>query len=149
MRHRSSPSSASGKAQQGARGSLTAGLPAWISPQLTQLVDKAPEGDQWLHELKYDGYRMHARLDRGAVKLLTRTGLDWTHKYPAIAKAGGARGTPSLDGELCGVGSDGSPCSTSSSSLPTAATQQRWSSFCSILPRRQGSPAAAAVMSCA
>jgi ATP-dependent DNA ligase len=61
-------------------------LPRWVRPQLTQLVDAAPEGDQWLHEIKYDGYRMHARLDRGAAKLLTRTGLDWTHKYP-IAKA--------------------------------------------------------------
>ena len=49
-------------------------LPEWVRPQLTQLVDAAPEGDQWLHEIKYDGYRMHARLDRGAVKLLTRTG---------------------------------------------------------------------------
>ena len=55
--------------------------------QRRELVDVAPEGDQWLHEIKYDGYRMHARLDRGAVKLLTRTGLDWTHKYPAIARA--------------------------------------------------------------
>jgi bifunctional non-homologous end joining protein LigD len=62
-------------------------LPDRVAPQLTQLVDTAPEGDGWLHEIKYDGYRMMARLDGGAVKLLTRTGLDWTHKYPAIAKA--------------------------------------------------------------
>jgi ATP-dependent DNA ligase len=61
-----------------------AGLPEWIRPQLTQLVDAAPEGDPWLHEIKFDGYRMHAYLDRGAVRLLTRTGLDWTHKYPAM-----------------------------------------------------------------
>ena len=54
----------------------TAALPQWIRPQLTQLVDAAPEGDQWLHEIKFDGYRMHARLDRGEVRLLTRTGLD-------------------------------------------------------------------------
>jgi ATP-dependent DNA ligase len=47
-----------------------------VAPQLTQLVDAAPHGDKWLHEIKFDGYRMHARLDRGAVKLLTRTGLD-------------------------------------------------------------------------
>jgi hypothetical protein len=60
-------------------------LPDWIRPQLTELVDAAPDGPDWLHEIKYDGYRMHARLDRGAVRLLTRTGLDWTHKYPAIA----------------------------------------------------------------
>jgi bifunctional non-homologous end joining protein LigD len=52
---------------------------------------------------------MHARLDRGAVKLLTRTGLDWTHKYPAIAKAVAALDAHQayLDGELCGVGPDG------------------------------------------
>jgi bifunctional non-homologous end joining protein LigD len=42
-----------------------AGLPDWIAPQLTQLVDAAPDGDEWLHEIKFDGYRMHARLDRG------------------------------------------------------------------------------------
>jgi DNA ligase D-like protein (predicted ligase) len=84
-------------------------LPQWIRPQLTELVDAAPEGDQWLHEIKYDGYRMHARLDHGAVRLLTRTGLDWTHKYPAIAAARSSLGARQayLDGELCGVGPDG------------------------------------------
>jgi hypothetical protein len=86
-------------------------LPEWVRPQLTQLVDAAPEGDQWLHEIKYDGYRMHARLDRGAVKLLTRTGLDWTDKYPAIANAVAALDARQayLDGELCGIGPDGIP----------------------------------------
>jgi ATP-dependent DNA ligase len=64
-----------------------AGLPQWIRPQLTQLVDAAPDGPDWLHEIKFDGCRMHARLDRGDVRLLTHTGLDWTHKYPAIAAA--------------------------------------------------------------
>src|SRR5215472_7623623 len=66
------------------RSAVTA-LPQWVRPQLTELVDAPPDGDQWLHEIKYDGYRMHACLDRGAVKLLTRTGLDWTHKYPGVA----------------------------------------------------------------
>ena len=92
-----------------ARSSPAAALPAWIPPQLTQLVDAAPEGDQWLHEIKFDGYRMHARLDRGTVKLLTRTGLDWTHKYPPIAAAVASLGARQayLDGELCGVFPDG------------------------------------------
>jgi DNA ligase D-like protein (predicted ligase) len=91
------------------RRSDAAPLPEWIRPQLTLLVDAAPEGNQWLQEIKYDGYRMHARLDHGLVKLLTRTRLDWTHKYPAIAKAVGSLGTrqADLDGELCGVGPDG------------------------------------------
>jgi len=39
--------------------------PTWIKPQLAKLVDKAPEGPDWLHEIKFDGYRMHARLDGG------------------------------------------------------------------------------------
>jgi bifunctional non-homologous end joining protein LigD len=90
-------------------GAGAAALPQWIRPQLTQLVDAAPEGDQWLHEIKFDGYRMMARLDHGAVKLLTRTGLDWTHKYPTIAAALSTLVARQayLDGELCGVGPDG------------------------------------------
>ncbi len=86
-----------------------ASLPGWISPQLTQLVDTASDGDEWLHEIKFDGYRMMARLDHGAVKLLTRTGLDWTHKYPPIARAVASLGARQayLDGELCGIGPDG------------------------------------------
>jgi bifunctional non-homologous end joining protein LigD len=88
-------------AQSVARGSPTAGLQAWISPQLTQLVDAAPSGDQWLHEIKYDGYRMHARLGCGAVKLLTRTGLDWTYKYPRCARSG-ASGWRADCGSWCG-----------------------------------------------
>ena len=84
-------------------------LPGWIKPQLTKLVDQAPDGPDWLHEIKFDGYRMHARLDCSAVRLLTRTGLDWTHKYPAIAEAVGALDARQayLHGELCGVGPDG------------------------------------------
>ena len=84
-------------------------LPQWFRPQLTQLVKEAPEGDQWLHEIKYDGFRMHARLDHGEVRLLTRNGLDWTHKYPQIAAAVAAIPARQayLDGELCGVFRDG------------------------------------------
>jgi DNA ligase D-like protein (predicted ligase) len=86
-----------------------AALPQWVRPQLTELVDAAPDGEAWLHEIKFDGYRMHARLDRGTVKLLTRTGLDWTHKYPAIVEAVSSLGARQayIDGELCGVGPDG------------------------------------------
>jgi DNA ligase D-like protein (predicted ligase) len=83
--------------------------PAWIKPQLAKLVEKAPDGRDWLHEIKFDGYRMHARLDAGRVQILTRRGNDWTDKYPAIAKSIG--GLPAqnayLDGELCGVLPDG------------------------------------------
>jgi hypothetical protein len=59
----------------GRRRAEATALPACVKPQLTKLVDQAPEGPEWLHELKFDGYRMHARLDRAAIRLLTRTGL--------------------------------------------------------------------------
>jgi bifunctional non-homologous end joining protein LigD len=76
--------------------------PLWIKPQLAKLVEKAPDGLDWLHELKLDGYRMHARLEIGRVQILTRRGNDWTDKYPVIAKA--VAGLPAqnayLDGEL-------------------------------------------------
>ena len=70
---------------------------------------EAPDGDQWLHEIKYDGFRMHARLDHGEVRLLTRNGLNWTGKYPQIAGAVSALHARQayLDGELCGVRPDG------------------------------------------
>jgi DNA ligase D-like protein (predicted ligase) len=96
-------------ARSATRTPTTAPLPDRVAPQLAQLVYEAPDGDDWLNELKYDGYRMHARLDRGAVRLLTHTGLDWTSKYPAIAAS--IASLPArqayLDGELCGVRPDG------------------------------------------
>src|ERR1700716_2200855 len=61
--------------------------PSWIKPQLAALVKEAPDGPDWLHELKLDGYRMHARLDAGRVNILTRRGNDWTEKYRAVAEA--------------------------------------------------------------
>ena len=107
----------------GRRRAEATALPGWIKPQLTKLVDQATEGPEWLHEIKFDGYRMHARLDRGAVRLLTRTGLDWTHKYPAIAAA--VASLPArqayLDGELCGIRPDG----TTSFSLIQNASDTR------------------------
>jgi ATP-dependent DNA ligase len=62
-------------------------LPRWVEPQLSKLVEKAPTGPRWVHEIKFDGYRMAARIERGKVQLLTRSGLDWTAKYPATAAA--------------------------------------------------------------
>jgi ATP-dependent DNA ligase len=76
---------------------------------LTALVKAAPDGSDWLHEIKMDGYRMHARLDAGRVNILTRRGNDWTSKYPSIAEdiARLAAQNAYLDGELCGVLPDG------------------------------------------
>jgi DNA ligase D-like protein (predicted ligase) len=91
------------------REATIASPPDWIEPQLCKLVERAPSGDGWVHEIKLDGYRMAARIDRGDVQLLTRSGLDWTEKYPETAKALAKLPVTSayIDGELCGVGADG------------------------------------------
>jgi bifunctional non-homologous end joining protein LigD len=86
-------------------------LPRFIPPQLSLPVDKPPSGPQWLHEIKLDGFRMAARVDNGRVQLLTRTGLDWTAKYPGAAAALANLNvkTVYIDGELCGVDEAGLP----------------------------------------
>jgi DNA ligase D-like protein (predicted ligase) len=86
-------------------------LPAFIPPQLSQPVEKPPSGPQWVHEIKLDGFRMAARIDDGRVQLLTRTGLDWTDKYPSASAALANLNvkTVYLDGELCGVDDAGLP----------------------------------------
>ena len=97
--------------QPGGRQDAPSPLPRWIPPQLCQPVETAPSGPQWLHEIKLDGFRMSARIERGRVQLLTRTGLDWSDKYPSVvaALAKVRANTAYLDGELCGIGDDGLP----------------------------------------
>jgi bifunctional non-homologous end joining protein LigD len=84
------------------RASGSAALPAFIPPSLATLRENAPSGGGWVHEIKFDGYRMQARLDRGKVKLLTRKGLDWSAKFPNIAAAVAAlpAQTALIDGEI-------------------------------------------------
>jgi len=59
----------------------TTKLPAFRKPQLATLVDDVPTGNGWMHEIKFDGYRLQARLDGQDVRLLTRSGLDWTDRF--------------------------------------------------------------------
>ena len=89
----------------------SAALPQFVTPQLSQPVEKPPSGPQWLHEIKLDGYRMAARIDNGRVQLLTRTGLDGTDRYPSAVTALPNLNvkTAYLDGELCGVDEVGRP----------------------------------------
>ena len=77
-------------------------LPDFVAPQLATLVDAAPKGAKWLHEIKFDGYRIEARIDGGKVRLLTRSGLDWTAKFKPVAEALKALKLPSalMDGEI-------------------------------------------------
>src|SRR6185437_12352077 len=77
-------------------------LPNFIEPCLATLSEKAPEAGNWIHEIKFDGYRLQARLKDGRVTLRTRRGLDWTTKFPSAAAAVGRlpADTALLDGEL-------------------------------------------------
>jgi bifunctional non-homologous end joining protein LigD len=62
-------------------------MPGFIEPELALLVDEPPEGNEWIHETKFDGYRTEAHLNGKKLSLLTRSGLDWTKKYQSIADA--------------------------------------------------------------
>src|SRR6188768_859598 len=78
-------------------------------PQLALLVKAPPEGDDWLHELKLDGFRIGVAIDHGHVTLLSRREKDWTAEFPTVV-AGAKRlpvKTALLDGELAGVLPDG------------------------------------------
>jgi bifunctional non-homologous end joining protein LigD len=84
-------------------------LPSFVEPALASLVDKAPDGARWIHEIKFDGYRIQARFDHGKVRLLTRKGLDWTDKFPTVAEAVARlpADTALMDGELVSEDKDG------------------------------------------
>ncbi|WP_346830988.1 DNA ligase D [Pseudomonas abietaniphila] len=85
-------------------------LPDSIKPELATLVESAPEGD-WRYEIKFDGYRVMARVDNGSVRLFTRNGHDWTHKLPGQAEAIVSLGLESawLDGEMVVANEQGVP----------------------------------------
>ena len=96
------PTAAPPRAEISVKGAKSGALPGFIEPALASLAEKPPVGDRWVHEVKFDGYRLLARLDHGRVKLLTRSGLDWTSKFANVKKALEALPvvTAFLDGEV-------------------------------------------------
>jgi bifunctional non-homologous end joining protein LigD len=99
-RRKPGPSSAEGRLGPGLRRGT--GFPKFREPQKATLVDAVPAGVGWLHEMKYDGYRCLLALAGGKARIYTRTGLDWTDKFPEIAEAAAAIQCDSalLDGEI-------------------------------------------------
>ncbi|KIU50794.1 ATP-dependent DNA ligase [Bradyrhizobium elkanii] len=75
-------------------------MPGFIKPQLATLRSKAPSGDKWIHEIKYDGYRVQLHLDRGKAKAFTRNGLNWIKRFSLIASAFDVPGQAIIDGEV-------------------------------------------------
>jgi len=84
-------------------------LPEFIAPQLCEVLDRPPSGKGWIHEIKFDGYRIQIRVLDGKVTLKTRKGLDWTAKYPAIARAAEKLPDAIIDGEICALDENGAP----------------------------------------
>ena len=90
-------------------GSNLGALPEFVAPCLALHVDDARSGDAWLHEIKFDGYRLEARIEGGKVKLLTRNNLEWTSRFAAVAKSLAKLDvdTALLDGEVVVESEDG------------------------------------------
>ncbi|HEX6795917.1 MAG TPA: DNA ligase D [Casimicrobiaceae bacterium] len=80
---RPKPSLAPGKVQ----GARKAPIPETIDAELATLVDRPPSGDEWLHEIKFDGYRMLSRVAKGECRIVSRNGKDWTASFPTIVDA--------------------------------------------------------------
>jgi bifunctional non-homologous end joining protein LigD len=102
--------------------------PKFIAPQLATLEVQMPKGEDWVHEIKFDGYRLIARINNGAVQLFTRTGKEWTVKFPTIAKQ--LKEFPVqnaiLDGEVVVVNEDGA---TSFKALQDALTNNNYNNM--------------------
>jgi bifunctional non-homologous end joining protein LigD len=92
-------------------GARRAPMPAFVEPSLALLVDKPPSEPLWVHEIKFDGYRMQARVDGDDIRLLTRKALDWTKRFPTIVAALRALDvdTALLDGEIVSEDEGGIP----------------------------------------
>jgi bifunctional non-homologous end joining protein LigD len=84
-------------------------MPPFIAPQLCTSVERPPSGNDWIHEIKFDGYRVQMRVENGDVALKTRKGLDWTPKFSAIAKASRVLPDCMVDGEIVALDHRGSP----------------------------------------
>lgn len=91
------------------KNAKSAPLPETVEPELATLVDAAPPGDAWVHEIKLDGYRLIARLEHGDVQLLTRAGKDWTDRFPYLRAACESLDleTGLIDGELVALDDKG------------------------------------------
>jgi bifunctional non-homologous end joining protein LigD len=97
------------KAAKKSKGRADESMPPFIVPQLCTSVDRPPGGSDWIHEIKFDGYRIQMRVDDGGVTLKTRKGLDWTPKFGAIATAASVLSDCIIDGEIVALDHQGSP----------------------------------------
>jgi bifunctional non-homologous end joining protein LigD len=91
------------------RAAHKAAMPAFIPPQLCKRVGRPPTGQEWVHEIKLDGYRMQLKSSEGKAEMRTRKGLDWTAKFTTIANAGSQLPACIIDGEVVALDHNGAP----------------------------------------
>jgi bifunctional non-homologous end joining protein LigD len=105
-------------------GARKASMPSAIEPQLATLVEEVPQGDEWIHEIKYDGYRALCEIRDGEARLITRHGKDWTDRFAPVAREAGKLPASQaiLDGEVVVLEPDGT---TSFQSLQNALAENR------------------------
>lgn len=108
-RARTARASPGGDDDPPAEGAKRGSLPETQAPQLAELSDEVPEGEEWLAEIKFDGYRLLLFVESGTARVVTRNGHDWTDRLPAVARAAAALPveTALLDGELVALDKQG------------------------------------------
>ena len=87
----------------------TGAIPDFVAPQLCVTLSRPPAGSGWVHEIKFDGYRVQLRIEGGKTSLKTRKGLDWTGKFGAIAKEASTLPDMIVDGEIAALDENGAP----------------------------------------
>jgi bifunctional non-homologous end joining protein LigD len=97
------------RAKTKAKPKQVSAMPHFVEPQLCKLVDRAPEGTGWAHEVKFDGYRLQLRVEDGEAELRTRKGLNWTKKFAAIAEVAAKLPDCIIDGEAVVLDKHGAP----------------------------------------
>ncbi|MFY8142628.1 MAG: DNA ligase D [Caulobacter sp.] len=97
------------RANPRAKAKPVAAMPTFVPPQLCKLVDRPPTGAGWAHEIKFDGYRMQLRVQAGRATLRTRTGLDWSDRFPRLVQDAASLPDALIDGEVVALDTEGSP----------------------------------------
>src|SRR5882757_4752825 len=129
-------------------GGIKANYPGFIEPASATSIDKVPGGERWVHEIKFDGYRVQVHLRDAAVKVFTRRGNDWTNRFRKIA--GDAwhinAGSAIIDAEVVAPAANGTTdFSVLQNELKGQSKKDRNGRVRSALPQRLRPPEAAAV----
>jgi len=121
-------------------------MPEFVEPQLCTVCERAPSGAQWVHEIKFDGYRLQLRVVGGKARLRTRKGLDWTEKFAAIAKVASKLPDCIIDGEVVALdreGRTGFRCAAGRTLRRQKRSSHLFCLRCALSRRRRSAPSTA------